>query len=108
MDYNSTCLHEVELMSIKRRNRADNKKLNYYKNRILNFIINNLGQYSVQDLSDIFGYSERRIQDFIKEYNGIGFVIKLRKGKLNVVTFPNNFKIITKPAERQEFKKLLH
>lgn len=79
---------------------------NYYKNRILYFIINNSGEFGASEIAKIFGFSKRTIQYFVEEYNKIGFQIQSHKGKYYIKKYPENFKIIKDIIENEEIKKI--
>ncbi|MDU1443547.1 MAG: hypothetical protein E6916_08535 [Clostridium cochlearium] len=88
--------------------RSTNDELVYYKNRILNFIINNSGEYAANEISAIFGFSKRRIQYFVKEFNNKkGYLIKSVKGKYYIKSYPKNFTIIKKDVDREAIKKCI-
>lgn len=75
------------------------------KNRILNFIINNSGDYGVSELADIFGIEKRTVQYFVGDYNEKGFIIKSRKNKYNVFAYPENFKTFKRVIDAEQLKK---
>lgn len=87
--------------------KSSSQELYYYKHRILYFLVNNSGKYTLQDLSKMFGFNKRRLQDFIFEYNQNGFNIFAKKGLIYVGTIPRAFKEFNKLILYQNLQKLL-
>ncbi|OFI07067.1 hypothetical protein CLOACE_04720 [Clostridium acetireducens DSM 10703] len=88
-------------------NKSTDEKVTYFKNRILSFILNHPGEYGAKDIGDIFGFTKRRIQDYVKYYNSIGFYIRSKKGKYNVLKLPYNYKTIKDSLNITSIKKAI-
>lgn len=76
------------------KGRTKTKAVVYYKNRILSFIINHPGEYGAEEIAKIFSLSRRRVQDYVSEYNKMGFDIESRKCKYSVYRIPRYLKTI--------------
>lgn len=86
------------------KQRRDDISLSYIKSRILYFIITNSGKYSAEDIADIFGFKKRRIQDFIKEFNKMGYNIYSKKGKCCISSVPDELVNIVYELNYKDFK----
>lgn len=53
----------------------------YYKGKLLELIVNNPHKYGLWEIQNIFGLSREKIEEFIMEYNKMGFEIDIKKGK---------------------------
>lgn len=84
--------------------RRDDLSLGYIKSRILYFIITHSGKYSADDLAEIFGFKKRRIQDFIKEFNHLGYNIYSKKGKYCIENPPEELVKILYELNYKDFK----
>ena len=87
--------------------KSSSQELYFYKHRILYFLINNSGKYTLQDLSQMFGFNKRRLQDFLFEYNKNGFNVFIKKGLIYVGTMPRAFTEFNKLILYQNLQKLL-
>ncbi|MBZ4663739.1 MAG: transcriptional regulator [Caloramator sp.] len=86
------------------RQRRDDESLGVIKSRILYFIITNPGKYSAEEIGDMFGFKKRRIQDFVKEFNELGYKITSTKGKYVVEKVPDNMVNIDYKLNYRDFK----
>lgn len=66
-------------------NRSVEDDMSYYKGKILKLIIDNPGRYGIREIENIFGLDRDAIEQFILEYNKIGFEVGTKKGKYFIV-----------------------
>jgi|GEM_PF-7060005 len=86
--------------------KSSSQELAFYRQKILYFLINHSGEYTINDLTKMFGFRKRRIQDFISEYNQNGFEIIVRKGKICVEKVPEVYDSFNKLLLYQNMQKL--
>ncbi|WP_027309496.1 YafY family protein [Caloramator sp. ALD01] len=86
------------------RQRRDDESLGIVKSRILYFLITNSNKYSAEEIGDMFGFKKRRIQDFVKEFNELGYKISTVKGKYVVEELPKNVVNIDYKLNYSDFK----
>lgn len=86
--------------------KSSSQELAFYRQKILYFLINNSGEYTIDDLTKMFGFKRRRIQDFLSEYKQNGFDIVVRKGKICVEKVPEVYDSFNKLLLYQNMQKL--
>ncbi|GFR35908.1 helix-turn-helix transcriptional regulator [Thermobrachium celere] len=86
------------------RQRRDDESLGVVKSRILYFLLTNSGKFSAEEIGDMFGFKKRRIQDFVKEFNELGYKIISIKGKYVVEKVPENMVNIDYQINYRDFK----
>lgn len=62
-------------------NQSLDDNMSYYKGKILKLIIDNPGRYGIREIENIFGLDRDKIEEFIFEYNKIGFEVCMKNGK---------------------------
>lgn len=81
-------------------NRSLEEDMIYYKYKVLNFIIDNPGKYTLWDIENILGLNRDKIEQFILEYNKIGFRIYIKKGRYYIKEYKDNAEIFLETAEK--------
>ncbi len=77
---------------MKERTKRSSDELLELKRKLLIFLTENSGRYSINELANIFGIRNRRLYDFLKEFKKYGFEIKTVKEKVCVqklADYPN-------------------
>jgi hypothetical protein len=83
-------------------NRSAEEYMTYYKGKVLNLIIANPSRYSLWDIENRFGLNGDKIEQFILEYNKMGFEICIKKGKYLIKESRESVEVFLDTAKRQE------
>ncbi len=92
---------------MKERTKRSSDELLELKRKLLIFLTENSGRYSINEIAKIFGLMNRRLYDFFKEFEKYGFEIKTLKEKVCVqklADYPIDF---SKLIEYRDVKKTL-
>ena len=88
-------------------NRSTEVDMNYYKGRVLNFIIANPNKYSLWDIENRFGLNRDKIEQFILDYNKMGFGISIKKGRHLFKESRESVEVFLATSKRQESELLV-